>query len=129
MPFTRRVGWTFLFFWALFGVALEAAHGWKLVAYLDDPLAQKLLTLAHAHGVGLALVLLVWGEAGAPLLGRPQPRARALASAGIMIPLGFALGAWDHPESDPAMGIVFVPVGALLLLCVLGETAWRSWRN
>lgn len=129
MPFTRRAGWTSLCFWALFGVALEVAHGWKLSDYLDDPLAQKLLTLAHAHGVGLALVLLVWGEAGAPLIERPQLRARALAAAGALIPLGFALGAMNHPESDPAMGIFAVPLGALLLFGVLGETAWRSWRD
>ncbi|MCZ7687492.1 MAG: hypothetical protein M5U28_55625 [Sandaracinaceae bacterium] len=45
-----RFGWTSLALWACAGVALEAAHGFKLAAYLDDELARMLLRLAHAHG-------------------------------------------------------------------------------
>ena len=50
----RRWGWTALCLYACMGVALEAAHALKLPVYLDDPLAQFLLRLGHAHGVGLA---------------------------------------------------------------------------
>src|SRR5262249_48615315 len=53
-----RFGWTSLLAWAATGLALETAHGLKLAAYLDDALVRLLLTLAHAHGVGLALVVL-----------------------------------------------------------------------
>jgi hypothetical protein len=44
----RRFAWTFLFAWVLFGLALEAAHGFKLSAYLDDGLRRSLLRLVHA---------------------------------------------------------------------------------
>ena len=56
----RRFGWTSLAAWALFGLAIEAAHGFKLGAYLDDNLRHTILRLAHAHGVILALVVLAF---------------------------------------------------------------------
>ena len=72
MMLLRRVGWTSLFAWACVGLALESAHGLKLASYLDDALTRELCTLAHAHGVGLALVAIViggllfmFGESGA----------------------------------------------------------------
>ena len=42
--------------WALSGLAIEGAHGFKLGVYLDDDLRHTLLRLAHAHGVILAQV-------------------------------------------------------------------------
>ena len=57
-----RFGWTSLAAWALFGLALEAAHGFKLAAYLDDNLRHAILRLAHAHGVILALVVLAFAR-------------------------------------------------------------------
>ena len=69
----RRFGWTSLAAWALFGLALEAAHGFKLAAYLDDNLRHTILRLAHAHGVILALVVLAF--AAASLAVRDRRRA------------------------------------------------------
>lgn len=120
-----RVGWTLLFVGALAGTALELAHAFKLAAYLDDPLTRLLLTLAHAHAVGLALVVLAHAHVGAD----PRPSTGRLLRVGaLLLPLGFALGAIAHPESDPSIGIVLAPVGASLVLVALGRLAIASWR-
>jgi len=143
----RRFAWTSLFGWVLFGLALEAAHGFKLSAYLDDGLRRSLLRLAHAHGVILALVALAHAELGAPLLMVAQPGAagattttpsgatrrvvrvgRWLRVGASLVPLGFALSAVRASEGDPSLAILLVPLGALALLAALGRTAWAAWR-
>lgn len=128
----RRFAWTSLFGWALFGLALEAAHGFKLSVYLDDGLRRTLLRLAHAHGVVLALVVLGYGAGGAALLENPVSARRAgrlLRAGALLIPLGFALSAVRSSEGDPSLPILLVPAGALLLLAALGRTALAAWRN
>ncbi len=126
-----RFGWTSLTAWASAGVALEAAHGFKLSAYLDDELTRLLLTLAHAHGVGLALVVIVFGSSAAPRMTPELARhlLRALAFAATAVPLGFALGAIAHPEGDPSAAILLVPLGALSLVYALARTAIATWRT
>ena len=123
-------GWLGLAFWSTLGFALEAAHGWKLSAYLDNELTRLLLTLAHAHGAVLSLVLIAFGVHGAAQLnaGEMWPR-RALLLAWLLMPLGFALGAIAHPESDPSLGILLVPLGACALLAALFRVAFASWRK
>lgn len=122
-----RVGWTLLFVGAVFGVGLELAHAFKLTTYLDDPLTRLLLTLAHAHAVGLALVVVVHAHAGLAI--DPSPTtSRLLHTGAVLVPLGFALGAIAHPESDPSLGIALVPLGALALVLALGRLALASWR-
>ncbi len=129
----RRFGWTSLFAWASFGLALEAANGFKLGPYLDDELARMLLRLGHAHGVGLALVVLAYAAL-------PGARARARGDGGraigrllragaLLVPLGFALSAIAHPEGDPSLAVLLVPVGALCILAGLGWLALGAWRE
>ena len=128
-----RFGWTSLAAWATGGVALELAHALKLASYLDDETTRLLLTLAHAHGVGLALVVLAYAVAGAPLFARDPARAapvgRLMRAAALLLPLGFALGAIGHPEGDPGVGVLLVPVGALALVVALVALAVRAWRT
>lgn len=116
----RRFGWASLLVWATLGTALEAAHGFKLAAYLNDELTRMLLRLGHAHGVGLSLVVLVYGLSAVPHLHLVQGRAplagRLLRIAAVTMPLGFALSAFGHPEGDPSVLIALVPLGALSLL-------------
>lgn len=127
----RRFGWWSLSGWATFGLVLEAMHGFKVAEYLDDALTRELLTLAHAHGIGLAIIMLVWGEAGAPLFaGRSDGAAGAALRLGALaMPLGFALGAIGHPEGDPSPAIALVPVGALAVVYALLRTSHEAQRR
>ncbi len=128
----RRFGWASLLVWSTAGVLLEAAHGWKLAAVLDDELTRLLLRLGHAHGAALALVVLAFGEAGALLFADPLGARRAgglLRVAATLVPLGFALSAIAHPEGDPGFAIVLVPPGALCLLAGLALVTRAAHRR
>lgn len=126
----RRFGWTALLGWALFGLALEAMHGFKVAAYLDDALARELLVLGHAHGVGLSLVVLAFGEAGVPLFAGASDHGatRALRIGALLVPLAFALSAFGHPEGDPGAIVWLVPIGALLVVYAIARAAVAAWR-
>lgn len=125
-----RFGWTSLAAWACAGVALEAAHGFKLSSYLDDELTRLLLTLSHAHGVGLALIVIVFGTSAVPRIAPERGRhlLRALTFAAVTIPLGFGLGAIAHPEGDPSPAVLLVPIGAVALVYALVQIARDTWR-
>lgn len=130
----RRFGWTALGAWSLFGLALEAAHGFKLAAFLDDRLRHSLLRLGHAHGVVLALVVLAFGAGAGSLHGDDPPakarRTGALIRAGaLVVPLGFALSAIAPHEADPGFPVLLVPLGAVLLIAGLARAALRAWRS
>src|SRR5437762_12935495 len=45
--------------WLCGGLVLEAFHGFKVVAYLDDHVRRETWTLAHAHGTLLSLLCVV----------------------------------------------------------------------
>jgi hypothetical protein len=92
-----------------------------------------LLRLGHAHGVGLSIVVLVYGVSGVPALtlraGQPPLAGTLLRAAAVLMPLGFALSAFGHPEGDPSVAIFAVPIGALALLAgltIVAQSAWRS---
>jgi hypothetical protein len=129
---TRRFGWTSLLIWSAAGVLLEAAHAWKISAILDDELTRLLLRLGHAHGAVLALVVLAFGEAGAPLFADDRSAAHAsrlMRAAALLVPLGFTLGAVAHPEGDPGFAIFLVPPGALCLLAGLALVTRKAFRR
>jgi hypothetical protein len=118
--FHLRFGWWSLLVFLTLGVGLEALHGFKVGFYLDaDEEVRRLMwTLAHAHGallglvhVALAATLYMTHPLGwAPILG-----SRALTFASVTLPLGFFLGGFGTAGGDPGVGVVFVPVGALML--------------
>ncbi len=115
----RAFGFLSLFLWTSLGFALEAAHAFKLSSYLDQPQKRELLVWGHAHGVGLALTLLVYAALGAEL---PTRHAGKLLRFGASaMPLGFVLSIFYTSESDPGPAIWLVPVGALCLLLGLLE--------
>lgn len=128
-----RFGWASLTLWAALGLVLETAHGWKVGPYVDDELAQRMLRLGHAHGVLLACVNLLYAAVGLPLLASRADGGRStgalLRVAGVLLPLGFALSAFGHSESDPGFAIWLVPVGALCLLVGLTGLARASFRD
>ena len=120
--------WALLAFLCL-GILLEALHGFKIRFYLDvaNDTRRLLWTLAHAHGVLLALLNVVFA-----LLLRTFPElagqnlaaaSRCLLAAAILLPTGFFLGGVVIHAGDPGLGIALVPLGALLLLFAVLQIA------
>ncbi|MFV8755562.1 hypothetical protein ACNOYE_33855 [Nannocystaceae bacterium ST9] len=125
----RRWGWACLALFALAGLLLESAHGFKLAAFVDHETRRSMWRLAHAHGALLGLVHLAYAS---QLASRPAPVepgvSRALRLATICLPGGFVLGgAWFY-EGDPGLGIGLVPIGALALIFACARLAWASGR-
>lgn len=126
-----RFGWWALCLFAAMGLTLEALHGLKAGAYLDVSNEPRRLmwTLAHAHGAVIAIINIVYGltlESGARTAGNFA--SRALLASGVMLPLGFFLGGLIYYGGDPGLGIVLVPVGAILLLASLAAIARDAGR-
>lgn len=116
-----RFGWFALLVFLTLGFGLELLHAFKVGAYLDVSNSTRRLmwTLAHAHGTILSLVNVAFG-ASLHLVPDWEPRMRDLASAcllsaTILIPGGFFLGGLYFHAGDPGIGIVLLPVGALVL--------------
>jgi hypothetical protein len=129
---SARLGWTLLGLFMAGGLVLEALHGIKAPWYLDHALTRELLVLAHAHGALLALVNLAFASQALALV--PDARRRRLAGAmlrwgAILMPAGFFLGAVGAGETDPSLGILLTPIGALLLLHGVTVMALGAWRG
>jgi len=79
-------------------------------------------TLAHAHGVGLALIHVLFALS-LPALpaqpGRNRLVSRCLLAASVLLPGGFFAGGAIYYAGDPGPGILLVPVGAFLLITAL----------
>jgi hypothetical protein len=76
-------------------------------------------TLAHAHGTLLGLVNLGLAASLRELAFTPRGRmaaSRCLIGASVLLPAGFFLGGTFCYDGDPGLGILLVPVGALLLV-------------
>ncbi len=114
----RRFGFASLAGWTSFGVLLEAAHALKLSSYLDQPLCRELLVWGHAHGVGLALIVLAYAALGIETAESARFGRRLRASA-LLMPLSFVLAIFGRAESDPGPTIWLVPPLALLLVSAL----------
>lgn len=124
----RFLGFLGLFLWASLGFLLEAAHAFKLSGYLDQVQRRELLVWAHAHGVGLALVLLAYA-------GQGVCDARSIAAGPYLrfgafgMPLGFALSIFHTSESDPGPAIWLVPIAAAALLVGLAKVVLSARQN
>jgi hypothetical protein len=126
------IGWCGLLVFLSLGGLLETLHGFKLGFYLDPPhkIRRELWTLAHAHGTLLALVHVAFA-AGLLHFGRWTERRLKLVSfflldAAVLMPLGFFLGGLTHSEGDPSLGILLVPLGALLLFVAVLMILWSA---
>jgi len=123
------LGWRLLLVFLTLGFALELMHGLKLRLYLDvDQETRRLMwTLAHAHGTLLALVHLAFAS-GVRAFSQGDPAwrrnaSRLLTGSALLLPAGFFLGGLVVHGSDPWIGIVLVPVGALMLLLGVASAA------
>jgi hypothetical protein len=119
------IGWGGLLVFLSVGALLETLHGFKIGFYLDPQhkLRRELWTLGHAHGTLLALIHIAFAV-GLVHFGRWNAARLRLASfflldALLLMPAGFFLGGLTHSESDPALGVLLVPVGAILLFCAV----------
>ena len=122
---TLRTGWLLLAVALPFGVTLEALHGWKVQAYLGSEMRREMWRLAHAHGTLLGILCLVYAVVAENFLAEPVRRsgARLVSWGAVLMPLGFFLGGILNSEGDPSLGVLLVPVGALLLIIALVRAA------
>jgi hypothetical protein len=120
------LGWSALLLFLSLGSLLEAFHGFKIDFYLDpgNKLRRQLWTLAHAHGTLLALIQIGFAAGverfGVWTAGRLKLASFFLLDAAVFVPLGFFLGGIKPSDSDPWIGILLVPIGALLLFIGVG---------
>ena len=136
-----RFGWLGLLFWAVVGITLEGLHAFKSSAYLGvgTEVRRLMWTLAHAHGIGFSLVhvafaatigLLFASAAVSDVPKSDQPKlllgSRLLGWASALIPGGFFLGGVVTYEGDPGVGVILVPIGAVLLVIALVCIVWVS---
>ncbi len=131
------IGWWSLLIFVVLGLVLESMHGFKVAWYVNsgEPETTRLMMrLAHAHGTFLSLVHLAFAWTVSQATGF-QGRSRSVASrsvqaAGILVPAGFLLAGLPGfvktgglrlgvLGGDPGLGIVLVPIGALLLILAL----------
>jgi len=124
-----RLGWWSLLAFLSLGILLEALHGFKIGFYMDlaNATRRHVWTLAHAHGTLLALVNLAFAATLRLFCdGRERwiPLASAcLSGATVLLPGGFFLGGVVIYAGDPGLGVLLVPVGAVLLLIAVLSTA------
>jgi hypothetical protein len=129
-----RFGWWSLFVFAAVGLTLETLHGFKVAVYLDlsNETRRLMWTLAHAHGVGLALIHLLFAIiVRLELLGSVSSLSlvsRCLVAASFLLPGGFFAGGAVYYGGDPGFGILLVPVGAVLFLLAVFVLA-RETKN
>jgi hypothetical protein len=136
--FARRhhlLGWCGLLLFLSLGVFLEALHGFKTGFYLnlDQKVRREMWTLAHAHGTLLSLVNLIFA-AGVTQFGswtavRLKLVSLFLLDAAVLIPVGFFLGGIGAGETDPSLGILLVPLGAVLLFAAVALLIRSAWER
>jgi hypothetical protein len=112
-----RQAWISLALWIAFGILLEGFRAFRSPAVLDDAVRQDMFRLAHSHGTLLNLVLLAAAICARLDLIRLGPMASlGLRASVIFLPAGFLLGGLWHFKDEPGLGILLVPVGAVILL-------------
>jgi hypothetical protein len=129
-----RWGWWSLLVFLCLGLLLETLHGFKIGWYLNvsSQTRRLLFTLAHAHGALFGLVHIAFAltlPRLAPWNGPARNAASScLKAATVLLPGGFFLGGFALHGGDPGLGILLVPLGALLLLVSVLLAALRVQR-
>ncbi|HWE52065.1 MAG TPA: hypothetical protein VG273_19890 [Bryobacteraceae bacterium] len=120
-----RFGWYSFLAFATLGLVLETLHGFKIRAYLDltNETRRLMWTLAHAHGTLLSLLNVLFALT---LRLFPEVRVRHLKAvsnclilATLLLPGGFLIAGFVTYGGDPGIGILVVPIGAVLLLIAI----------
>jgi hypothetical protein len=120
-----RIGWWSLLCFATLGLVLELLHGFKVRAYLDvsNETRRLMWTLGHAHGTLLSLVHVIFGLSIRVAAESFERNLRLISScligASVLLPGGFFLGGVVVYGGDPGLGVLLVPIGAVLLLAAV----------
>ena len=123
-----RTGWALLAVSLPFGVTLEALHAFKVPSYLGSDMRREMWRLAHAHGTLLGVLCLVYAALAERHVaeGKRASIGRQIAWGAVLMPAGFFLGGILNSEGDPSLGVLLVPVGALLLIVALVRCARQA---
>jgi hypothetical protein len=125
-----RFGWWSLALFLSLGILLETLHGFKVSWYLDVGTETRRLmwTLAHTHGTLLSLIHIAFAGTMrmVPRVAGSGAVSACLYGATALLPGGFFLGGVVFHAGDPGLGILLVPVGALLLLGAVVLVAIRT---
>ena len=112
-----RQAWISLALWIAFGILLEGFRAFRSPAYLDDAVRRDMFRLAHAHGTLLNFVLIAAALcARLQLIHLAAMTSLGLRIAVVLLPAGFLFGGLWHLKDEPGLGILLVPIGAVLLL-------------
>lgn len=120
-----RFGWWSLLVFAGLGLLLELFHGFKVGAYLDvaNETRRLMWRLAHAHGTLFGAVHILFGltlrGTDEGVFRNQRTISLALMGASVLLPAGFFLGGIHFYGGDPGLGVLLVPVGAVLLIAGL----------
>jgi hypothetical protein len=122
---TLRTGWLLLAVSLPLGVTLEALHGFKIQAYVASEMRREMWRLAHAHGTLLGILCLVFTLLAERHVAEPARAsiAKLVRWGAVLMPVGFFAGGILNSEGDPSLGILIVPVGAVLLIIALVRAA------
>ena len=124
-----KIGWWSLFVFVCLGIVLEGMLAFRVGWYLDvgdNETRRLMLRLGHAHGTLLSVLNIVFAAALVRLSLPAVARAlasRCLAAATLLVPGGFILGGLVTHGADPGLGIILLPVGAILLLFGIFQVA------
>jgi hypothetical protein len=104
------------------GLALESLHGFKVGWYLDvaNETRRLMWTLAHAHGTLLAILHLAFSATACDDRRGAAPRPAAWRRRASACLFGATV---LLPDGDPGLGVLLVPLGALLLWAAVWLTA------
>ena len=123
-------GWTLAASFLMLGFALEMLHGFKIQWYLamSNETRRLLWTLAHAHGVLLGLLNVVYAlclRNFAVRGSRLDLISGLLIGGSICLPAGFLLGGIVVHGGDPNAFIALSPIGGVLLAVALPMIAYN----
>ena len=125
-----RQAWISLAAWIVFGLLVEGLIGFRSPALLDDPVRRDMFRLAHAHGTLLNLVLIAAAIcARLDLIHLGRLTSLGLRAAVVLLPVGFLLGGLWHFKDDPGLGILLVPIGAVLLLTTAFQIGYSAFQR
>lgn len=123
-------GWISLAAWIVFGLLIEGLIGFRSPALLDDSVRRDMFRLAHAHGTLLNLLLIAAAIcARLDLIRLGRMTSLGLRSAVVLLPVGFLVAGIWHFNDDPGIGIILVPIGAVLLLTTAFQMGFSCVRR